>query len=231
MKYKCLIVDDEQLARQLIEGYVARIPGLELVDSCKNPLEALDRIQNESIDIVFLDIQLPELLGTEFVKLLRKPPAIVFITAYRDYAIQSYELDVVDYLLKPIAFERFMLSVNRAIERIQLTAVEENVAEQSFITVNANHRIYKLNYDDIIFIEGLGEYVTFHTSDKKLIVLESLKKLAEVLPPSLFIRTHRSYIINKSKIESLYGNQIEIQDQLIPIGKTYKDVVSKLFGI
>lgn len=231
MTYRCLIIDDEQLARQLLEGYVSKIPNLELVASCKNPIDGLDIIQSQSIDIVFLDIQMPELLGTEFVKSLLTRPAIIFTSAYRDYAIEGFDLDIVDYMLKPISFERFLQGFNKATERLQTTKGESVKNEVEFITVRANHRIYKINFDDLIYIEGLGEYVAIHTQEKKLVVLESLKKLESTLPSSMFIRTHRSYIVNKSKIISLYGNQIEIQDKLIPIGKSYRQETQNYFNL
>ncbi len=230
MTYRCLIIDDEQLARQLLEGYVSRIPNLELAASCKNPIDGLDIMQNESIDIVFLDIQMPEMLGTEFVKSLLTRPAIIFTSAYRDYAIEGFELDIVDYILKPISFERFLQSFNKATDRLQIARGKSVKSEAEFITVKANHRIYKINYDDLIYIEGLGEYVALYCKNRKVVALESLKNLESMLPSSLFIRSHRSYIVNKAEIISLYGNQIEIQDNLLPIGKSYRQTMHDYFS-
>lgn len=230
MTYRCLIIDDEQLARQLLEGYVSRIPNLELVASCKNPIDGLDIMQNQSIDIVFLDIQMPELLGTEFVKSLLTRPAIIFTTAYRDYAIEGFDLDIVDYLLKPISFERFLQGFNKATDRLQITKGKSEKNEVDFITVKANHRIYKINFSDLNYIEGLGEYVTFYCKNRKVVALKSLKNLESILPSSLFIRSHRSYIVNKAEIISLYGNQIEIQDNLLPVGKSYRQTIHEYFS-
>lgn len=230
MTYRCLIIDDEQLARQLLESYVSRIPNLELVASCKNPIDGLDIMQNQSIDLIFLDIQMPELLGTEFVKSLLTRPAIIFTTAYRDYAIEGFDLDIADYMLKPISFERFLQGFNKATDRLKIAKGKSEKNEVEFITVKANHRIYKINYNDLNYIEGLGEYVTFYCKNRKVVALESLKNLESMLPSSLFIRSHRSYIVNKAEIISLYGNQIEIQDNLLPIGKSYRQTIHEYFN-
>lgn len=238
MKIKCIIVDDEQPARDLLESYVEKFPGLELVAKCKSPLEAISIIQDKPIDLMFLDIQMPELKGTEMLQSIKSKPVVIFTTAYQEYALEGYELDVIDYMLKPISFDRFIKGVTKAVDQIRLIKQQaqpsqqypEENHEKEYITVKADHKIHKLNYDDIIYIEGLKEYVSFYTKDKKRIVYESLKNLEEILPAKLFMRIHKSYIVNTSKVTSLYGNQLEIKGKYLPIGQMYKSkVVERLF--
>jgi len=234
---KCLIVDDEQLARNLLEGYVDKTPQLELVASLKNPVEAAAVIQREQIDLLFLDIQMPDLMGTDLLKSLPKKPATIFTTAYKDYALEGYELDVVDYLLKPIPFDRFLKAVNKAVNGIEQirggnTASPEAAPDPTseYVSLKADHRIYKVRLADILYIEGLKEYVTYYTTEGKIIVLQSLKHLEVSLPSQKFMRVHKSYIINKDRVKSLYGNQLEIGEKKIPIGQSYKEqVLQSLF--
>lgn len=232
--YKTLIVDDEQLARKLLEGYVSKVPNLELVAQCKNPLEALKVMEEQDIDIILLDIQMPELTGTEFIKTLTDKPEIILTTAYSDYAIDAYELEVTDYLLKPFSFERFVKAINKATEQIDLKKksgeiIHEN-DEEGYLSVKADHRIYKIRYKDIIYIEGLREYVTFNTHRQKVIALESLKRLEEKLPSKHFQRIHKSFIVNTDEVDAIYGNMVEIGRKQLPIGKSYKElVVKKIF--
>ncbi len=241
MKIKCIIVDDEQLARDLLERYTRKIPGLELLRSCKSPLEAIDFLQNENVDLMFLDIQMPDLKGTELLQSLKQKPVVIFTTAYQEYALEGYQLDVIDYMVKPISFERFLQGVNKAIDQIKLIrnsakniltdhdkASEKN--DKKYLHLKAEHKVHKINTDDILYIEGLKEYVTFFMEDKKIIVLESLKRLEASLPSNKFMRVHKSYIINSDKISLLYGNQIKIGEKYIPVGKTFKsEVVDRLF--
>ena len=232
MKYTCLIVDDEQLARKLLEEFVAKVPMLELKGMCKNPLEAMDILKSEHIDIMFLDIQMPELTGVEFIKTLQYKPATIFTTAYSEYALEGYELDVIDYLVKPFPLDRFIKAVNKAIEFIDLKRSagkidQGNNLDSNYILLHADHKIYKVNLDDIQYIEGLKEYVSYYTKEKRIIVLQSLKSIEESLPSNKFIRVHRSYIVPISRIKTLDGNQVQIGDKLIPIGRSYKEEVLK----
>ena len=231
MNYTCLIVDDEQLARKLLEEFVAKVPMLELKGMCKNPLEAMDILKSEHIDIMFLDIQMPELTGVEFVKTLQQKPAIIFTTAYSEYALEGYELDVIDYLVKPFPLDRFIKAVNKAIEFIDLKSsagkIDRDNMDSNYILLHADHKIYKVNLDDIQYIEGLKEYVSYYTKEKRIIVLQSLKSIEESLPSNKFIRVHRSYIVPISRIKTLDGNQVQIGDKLIPIGRSYKEEVLK----
>ncbi len=233
MKYSCLIVDDEQLARNLLEGYVAKMPMLELRGKCKNPMEAMAIMQNERIDLLFLDIQMPELTGVEFIKTMQQKPAIIFTTAYSEYALEGYQLDVIDYLLKPFALERFVKAVNKAVEFMEMKRNVKTGSSEApdSVLLHADHKIYKVNLDDILYIEGLKEYVSYYTRERRIIVLQSLKSIEESLPRDKFIRVHRSYIVPVHRIKGLDGNQVQIGDKLIPIGRSYKeDVMKRVFG-
>jgi DNA-binding LytR/AlgR family response regulator len=230
MSYNCLIVDDEQLARQLLEGYVKKVPGLELKGMCKTPLEAMEIMQNESVDIMLLDIQMPELTGIELLKTLKRKPATIFTTAYSEYALEGYQLDVLDYLVKPFSFDRFIQAINKAIHHLDLERkasaghTERNAAD-SYVLLHADHKIYKVKHSEILYIEGLKEYVSYYTTERRIIVLQSLKALESSLPPDQFIRVHRSYIVPIDKIRLLDGNQVKIGDKLLPIGRSYRKLV------
>lgn len=237
MKIKCLIADDEHYARKLLEGYVERIPGLELAGLCKNSMEALEQLNQQHIDLLFLDIQMPDMSGIDFLKTLHYKPVVIFTTAYQEYALDGYQLDVTDYMLKPISFERFVKGVNKALDKIRLMrqpaepALYENLQadeKEDSINIKADYKIYRIKHDKILFIEGLKEYVTFYTPERKYIVLESLKRLEVLLPACKFIRVHKSYIVNITKVDSLYGNMIEIRDHQVPIGKSYAEHVKSI---
>lgn len=236
MTFTCLIVDDEQLARTLLEGFVSKIPQLELKGMCKNPLEASQVLQQEQIDILFLDIQMPELTGVEFLKALKNRPVTVFTTAYSEYALEGYELEVMDYLVKPFAFDRFLQAANKAMDYVKLQreaampAIQKGAVDDH-ILLHADHKIYKVKLDEIQYIEGLKEYVSYYTAEKRIIVLQSLKSIEETLPSNRFIRIHRSYIVPIEKIKTLDGNQVQIGDKLIPIGRSYREeVLKRVFG-
>jgi DNA-binding LytR/AlgR family response regulator len=228
------VVDDEQLARKLLEGYIHRLPSLRLVKSCKNAIEAMECVQDNDIDLIFLDIQMPELTGIGFLQTIFRKPVVIFTTAYKEYAIQGYQLDVVDYLLKPFTFERFLQGVNKAVELIKAKSLSANTPvkepdeagneNKDFIALKADYRTYRVPYDKIIYVEGAREYVIFYTEERKIMVLESLRHLEEILPSPDFLRIHKSYIINKKKVRALYGNQVEIADKQIPIGKSYLEI-------
>lgn len=250
-KIKCIIVDDEFPARILLKEFIEKVPNLELVANCKSGLEALPLIQQGGVDLMFLDIQMPDITGLNFLKMLPARPLVVFTTAYSDYAIESYQLDVLDYLLKPFSFDRFMQSVGKAMQRLaeirshaqpHQPAAEQHNEQQDpnhgILIVKADHKILRIKIDSIIYIEGLREYVAIYTQgpDKieKVITLESLRNLEETLPASLFMRIHKSYIVRIDKIKALYGAQLKIDgiEAYVPIGKSYKDAVQqKLFNI
>ena len=228
---KCIIADDEKLARNLVESYISKIPFLELVASCKNGIEVNTILQEQDIDLLISDIQMPEILGTDLVKSLNHPPLVIFTTAYKDYAIEGFELSAVDYLLKPFAFERFLTAVNKAKEIHDGSHENRDISlKKDFLTIRADHKLYKVQYKDIRYIEGQREYVSFHTPTGRITALMSLKKLEESLPQELFIRCHKSYIINKTMVSALEGNSLVILDKSIPIGQSYKErVVQDVF--
>jgi DNA-binding LytR/AlgR family response regulator len=239
-KIKCIIVDDEFPARILLKEFIEKVPNLELVGSFKSGLEALSVIQNGGIDLMFLDIQMPDITGVSFLKMLTHKPFVVFTTAYSEYAIESYQLDVLDYLLKPFSFDRFMQSVGKAMLRLApaaqpSSAVAEKQEEEpslmkDLMLVKADHKIHRIKYSSIIYIEGLREYVTiFCENGEKVITLESLRNLEATLPANMFMRIHKSYIVRIDKIKALYGSQLKIEgvQSYIPIGKSYKDMVQK----
>ena len=227
-KIKCLVVDDEELARTLLENYISKLPHLELVTKCKNPLEAMSVLQDHEVDLLFLDIQMPELTGVEFLKTLVKKPLVVFTTAYSDYAIEGYALDVVDYLLKPFSLERFIQAVNKVKERLQLSSSSANsVSEKTknYILVKSEHKVHKIKLADILFIQSMREYVAYHTPEGRILSLNSLKQLELDLPEDQFIRIHKSYIVSIDKIKTLEGNLLHIGKEKLPIGAMYKEVV------
>ena len=231
----CLIVDDEELARTLLENYVNRLPYLNLVGKCSNPIEALQLLQHQSVDLIFLDIQMPEMIGTDFLKSLSQKPMVVFTTAYAKYALEGFELNVVDYLLKPFPFERFLQAVNKASDLAKLkskevsnpTPPEKQTIEKDYILVKSEHKIHRISYDDIQYIQSMREYVAYYTPNGRILSLGSLKKLETDLPKSQFLRIHKSYIISKSKVSTLEGNMVHIQKDKIPIGASYREEVLK----
>lgn len=237
--FKVLIVDDEYMARLLLENYAQKLPNLEIVGLCEDAFEALNYLRQEKIDILFLDIQMPQLSGLELVQTLQRKPAIVFTTAYSEYAVEGFRLDAVDYLLKPFSFERFVQAVNKSInylsfERndtpIQTTDNQETKPSTNFF-VKADGKLVKVNFQDIIYIEGLKEYVSIYTQTDRIITLQSLKNLEDILPSNSFLRIHKSYIIALNRIESIIGNQVEIHKKMIPIGLTYKGNLMEVLGL
>lgn len=243
-KIKCIIVDDEFPARILLKEFIDKVPNLELIGSFKSGLEALPIIQTGDIDLMFLDIQMPDITGVNFIKMLTKKPLVIFTTAYSEYAIESYQLDVLDYLLKPFSFDRFMQAIGKAMLRLTQQNVvssnnqpqENTIAPDSttkdFMLVKADHKIHRIKLDSIIYIEGLREYVTIVCeNDERVISLDSLRNLELTLPTEKFIRIHKSYIVNIDKIKSLYGNMLKVNNvkDYLPIGKSYRDSVQTLF--
>lgn len=239
-KLRCIAVDDEPLALDIIEDYVSKVPFLELVKRTENAIEALQLVQAGGIDLVFLDIQMPELTGIQFLKIANGKSNYILTTAYSQYALESYDLNVSDYLLKPIAFDRFYKAVEK-VHNQQQKAVEQTpppapvvaapVAApaptahpvQDFIFVKTEHKIQKIQLDDILYIEGLKDYISIYTKAERVITLQNMKKMEETLPSSQFIRVHKSYIISLDKIESIERSRITIFGKVIPIGDTYRD--------
>jgi DNA-binding LytR/AlgR family response regulator len=232
-----IIVDDEPLARDILETYIEQIPELNLIAKCSNALEANNELQSNKIDLMFLDIQMPQITGTDFLKSLNNPPMVVFTTAYPNYAIEGFELDALDYLLKPISLDRFMKAVNRALEMQQLLSGDTsetaeivdnpNGEKDDFIFVKSDKKLIKIHYSEIIYIEGLKDYVIIRCKDSRVITLQTMKSLEAKMPSNIFKRIHRSYIVNLDEINALVGNMVEVtekgQTKNLPIGKNYKD--------
>lgn len=229
-----LIVDDEPLALDVLETYISQMPELRLVKRCSNAIEANEALKAHSIDLMFLDIQMPQLTGIDFVKTLAHPPMVVFTTAYPNYAIQGFDLNALDYLLKPISLERFMKAVNKAVEHAELTQRESGSAAATsgndnldFFFVKADKKLVKVNFDEIIYIEGLKDYVIIRLLNSRVITLQTMKSLEDRLPQGKFRRIHRSYIVALDKITAIEGNMIEVLEKdkpkLLPIGKNYRD--------
>jgi DNA-binding LytR/AlgR family response regulator len=229
MKTKCMIVDDEPLAQRVIESHIEKLDDLELVCKCSNGLEAMNLLKKQKVDLVFLDIQMPELSGVEFLKSLQNPPSVIFTTAYRNYAIDAFELDVLDYLLKPVTFERFIKSINKYYEKVNAKTpkVFETKTEEgddfSFIYVRQKKTMIKVLLKDILYIESLKDYIRiFLENGKSLMTKQKISTMIELLPDKNFIRVHKSYIVNIEKIKTLSPTNIGLADKMIPIGRSYK---------
>jgi len=226
---KCIIVDDEPLALALLSDYVSRFPGLELIAATSDPLSALHLVKTEAPDLVFLDMQMPELNGVQFLKILQQRVMVIITTAYGEYALEGYEHHVVDYLLKPIMPDRFMIAVEKAQQR-HGTCYPVNRNEQiddrngtpAFIFIKTDHRTVRVDLADIYYLEGARDYVIIHMQSDQILTAQSMKSLEEVLPQDQFIRVHKSYIIALNKINYIERNRIAIKDQLIPVGESYK---------
>lgn len=244
MILKCIAVDDEPLALDIIEDYISKVPFLQLVKRTENAIEALQMVQAGGIDLVFLDIQMPDLTGIQFLKIASGKSNYILTTAYSQYALESYDLNVSDYLLKPIAFDRFYKAVEKVHNQLQkadhapVAAVPEpapatnganhGAPVQDFIFVKTEHKIQKIQLDDILYIEGLKDYISIFTKTERVITLQNMKKMEETLPKGEFIRVHKSYIIALDKIESIERSRISIASKIIPIGDTYRDEFFKL---
>ena len=228
-KYNVIIVDDEYLARKLLQDYVSKVESLQLVATCSNAIEAMNALNDQQVDIMFLDIQMPDLTGLELVRSLEQKPAVIFTTAYSEYAVDAFELSVVDYLLKPFNFPRFIQAINKAIGTEQpRTAGAEKPADtisksNDFITVKADYKLYKINYDDLLYIEGQHEYVTFHTTQRRITALFALKDLEEILPKDKFVRVHKSYIVSFKHIQDLDKSDVTVAGNKVPVGASYRD--------
>jgi DNA-binding LytR/AlgR family response regulator len=228
-KITCLAVDDEPLALSILKKYIGSVETLELVGSCENAVQALQLLQQYKVDLIFLDIQMPQIMGTDFIRTLKKSPKIIFTTAFRKYAIQGFELDAVDYLLKPISFERFLKAVNKVLQ-MNLDApdsqyhVNDTVSEsaQPYLYFRVDRKMVKIFLHDILYIEGFSDYVKIITTSKTFITKQLISALEETLPKEIFIRIHRSFIISVNKINSFNADIIVIGKVELPIGRLFK---------
>ena len=234
MTLRCLIIDDEQLAREMLAAYATQIIGLHVVEKCKNTAEAAKILQKEQIDLLLLDIQMPRMTGTEFLRQLNNPPKVIFTTAFANYALEGYELEVVDYLLKPIGFDRFETAITKVrdlvkTEKKALAFEGEQTFETQFILVKEGYNHHKILLKDILYITAMREYVQYHTAHGRIMELKSISKVNNLLPDSHFIRIHRSYIVAKSAVLGHDKNVLLLEDDVrLAMGKTYKQLAMKV---
>ena len=232
MKTKCLIVDDEPLARDLMRSHITKLENFQIVAECGDAMKALYELRSHPVDLMFMDIQMPQITGIEFLRTLRNPPKVIITTAYREYAVEGFELDVVDFLLKPITFERFLKAVNKyyqsspgeplkTMENLQVNSS----SDEEFIYVKENKKVIKLHLSEILYIEGLSEYVQIHTESRKIVTKNSMNNMAVKLPEPGFLRIHKSFIVSLAKIEAFTSTTIEIPGKKLPIGRSYKNAV------
>lgn len=225
---RCIIVDDEQLARDVLEMFISDVPDLKLVGICKNAYEALHTLENDFVDVMFLDIQMPDVSGINLVKSLKNPPLVVFTTAYEEYALEGYEVWAVDYLLKPISLDRF----NQALDKVRIIlGMHESASNDSddYMFVRSSYQDMKIKYSDVLYIKGLKDYVKIVLPEKKIVTLMNIKGIMEKLPEDRFVRIHKSYIVALDKIESVKGRSLMIAEKEIPIGLTFRDDFKKRF--
>ena len=229
---KCIIVEDETLAQQVIQSHLQKVDRFELVGVCNNALEAENVLSKQEVDLIFLDIQLPGMSGLNFLRSLQNPPLVVLTTAYAEYALESYEFNVIDYLLKPISFERFSKTINKIVDGRLFTqaAKEKDNLFVDHIFIKSNSKFFKVNFSEIIYIEGMKDYLKVHTAEYKLITHQTMSDMEKILSPKQFIRVHKSYIVAVPYIRSIYGNSIEMEKVTIPIGNSYKDNVINLIA-
>ncbi len=231
-KLNCIIVEDEPLAAEVLDDYVKQVPFLNLVAICSDAMYALEVLRKEDIKVVFLDIHLPGLKGNEFLKTLKNPPQVIITTAYRDYAIEGYELNVTDYLVKPINFNRFLMAVNKLKPRTaeETAATSLPAQEREHLFFNVNKKKVRIYLDDILYVESLKEYVRITTRDKSILTKYQLGQIEEMLAKNQFIRVHRSFLVAKEKIDAFSATDVEIAGKHIPIGRNYKEQVHSLLG-
>lgn len=220
---KCCLLDDEPLAIKLLSGYVAKTPALELTLATTDPFKALAAVQSGQVDLILLDIQMPELTGIQFMKIIENKCGVIITTAYKDYALQGFEFDVIDYLLKPISFEKFHAAIQKATQRLNTQSQPKDY--NHYLFVKSEHRLIKVNFDEIFYFESFRDYITIHTTSDKIMTLQSLRSFEETLPPDKFLRIHKSHLIAIDKITAIENNRILINNTFLPIGEVYRDQV------
>lgn len=229
-KIKCIVVDDEPMAREILVSFIEKISNLELVKTCKNALEAFEILNSQKIDLLFLDINMPEVSGLSLAKMIGKESKVIFTTAYRDYAVEGFNLKAVDYLLKPIAFDRFLEAINTFFDTISVvekTVEKENKIAADFFFVRSERKMVKINFDDILYIESLSDYIKIYSSKGAIITRETITNVEAKLPSQQFLRVHRSYIVSLKNIKSYTNELLEVDNKAIPISRKYKEVVLK----
>jgi len=235
MSIKCIIVDDEPLAIEILESYVAKIEQLHLVSTFRNAVTAFTFLQQHPVDLIFLDIQMPKLSGIDFLKTLKHPPKVIFTTAFRDYALEGFELEIVDYLLKPIPFERFLKAVAKVLHQPANPAasgsgVKQEAAPDNYVYFKVDKKMIKTKMGDVLYIESIKDYVKVRTPDKEIVTQQKISYLEESLPREQFLRIHRSFIVNLEKIDAYTATDVEIGKHSIPIGRNYKNDVMKILS-
>ncbi len=223
----CIIVDDEELAQSVLEKYISSIPWLNLLHKFDNAIDTISYLKDNTVDMMLLDIRMPELSGLKMLNTLKNPPKVILTTAYSEYALESYNYAVVDYLLKPVEFDRFLIAVNKICQQIELENLSKNLITESstttkYLFVYENKNIYKVNFDDILYIKAEGNYISIKTNDKNYLTRETMKVIEKRLPVELFVRVNKSHIVSIQKINKVYGNTIVIADDEISIGKIFK---------
>jgi DNA-binding LytR/AlgR family response regulator len=229
---KCIIVEDEALAQDVIQSHLKKVDRFELVAICNNALEAKEVMDKQEVDLIFLDIQLPGMTGLNFLRSLPNPPLVVVTTAYSEYAIESYEFNIIDYLLKPISFERFSKTVNKIVHGRLFTPPEKDKdnLRGDHIFIKSNSKFFKVNFSEILYIESMKDYLKIHTPEYKLITHQTMNDMEKMLSPKQFIRVHKSYMVAVAHIKAIYGNSVEMGNATIPIGINYKDKVMNFIG-
>jgi DNA-binding LytR/AlgR family response regulator len=232
---RCLIVDDEPPARDVLRRYIEAIPSLTMSGECGNAIEAMSFLQQHPVDLLFLDIHMPQLKGIEFLKILTNPPKVIFTTAYSEYALEGYNLDIVDYLLKPIQFDRFLKAVSKAFQYAKPTtsiapAIPDENKKDSYIYLRADRKMVKVLLHDILYVESMKDYIKVYTTTGTIVTKQSITSMEAMLPEDCFIRTHRSFIASLNRIKSFTSELIEIEKAEIPIGKLYRNQVMKALG-
>ncbi|MDQ6755825.1 MAG: response regulator transcription factor [Bacteroidota bacterium] len=230
MKLRCLLIDDEPPALKVLQSHIANVNGLEIIAQCKNAIEAIDVLHEKAVDLIFLDIKMPKLLGTDFLKSLSNPPKIIFVTAYREYALEGYELDAVDYLLKPVSFERFVKAISKVKKimgnEVQNLSEEYKSNPEAFIYLKVDRNMQKVFINDILYIESWKDYIkVFLSSSKNLLVKQSISSMENLLSVHRFLRVHRSYMVSIDKITGFNNLCVQMQSTEIPIGRLYKQAV------
>ncbi len=221
-KMKCIIVEDEPLSAETLASYISDFPGLELHAVCKDALKALEVLKEEEVDLIFLDINMPKLSGISLLKSIENPPLVIFTTAYSEYAVEGFELDAIDYLLKPFGFERFVKAVNKAIERWDKSK-KGNGSEEGFISIKSDKRIFRVALSEIKYFQSKGDYLKVVCTDKTIVSHQTLKGILEIIPESEFVQIHKSYIVSLKHLSFVEGNQLKVSDEFLPIGLTFKE--------
>jgi DNA-binding LytR/AlgR family response regulator len=234
MMIDCMIIDDEPLAHDVLETFISKFPHLRLVKKCTDAYAAIDFVYKNNIDMVFLDISMPEVDGITFLKALKKPPLTIFTTAYREYALDGYDLNIIDFLLKPFSFSRFAIAINKATERIENNNTEQdNVkatmpAQQNSVFIRSGLKVIRLDLDQILYIEGMKDYLKIYLPNERIIVKETLKNMEDLLPDDQFIRVHKSYIVSRQHIKTAMRNKLGIGNEMIPVGRNFQELVHRI---